>query len=170
MSSGNVPNDDKKMMSGSNDSCCTTGTSESPTVSLSAPNLSSSSLPSSPLAVDSLLLQSQPYRNGASRRQLVHSVSIIVEPVCDVDEISETDDNSSLSMSSVCSERRNTIAGPIVLEDFPFDTPRKAREEDDIVQSIIAHARLRKEEFARLLEEHAQIVNEINRQENSLLI
>uniref|UniRef100_T1KV99 Uncharacterized protein n=1 Tax=Tetranychus urticae TaxID=32264 RepID=T1KV99_TETUR len=32
-----------------------------------------------------------------------------------------------------------------------------------------ANAQLRKEEFARLLDEHAQLVNEINRAETTLL-
>ncbi|XP_054164881.1 uncharacterized protein LOC128962530 [Oppia nitens] len=123
---------------------------------------------------DSVLNNPQQFigRNGSARqRGLVHSVSIIVEPA--MTDSNDDDDGfgpERPSMPSVSTERRNTIAGPIVvLEDYAFETPRKAREEDDIVQSIIAHARLRKEEFARLLEEHAQIVNEINRAETSLL-
>jgi len=112
-------------------------------------------------------------RNGHSKR-LVHSVSIVVEPVAgDGDSHGPLGGGPTLSAPSVpmaSTERRNTIAGPIViLEDF--DPPRKAvrSQDDELVQSLIASARLRKEEFARLLEEHAQLVNEINRAETSLL-
>jgi hypothetical protein len=97
----------------SSDSNTTSGSTQ---VSLSAPNLSSTQ------ASDSVLQQQesqQHHRNGSTRRGLVHSVSIIVEPaMADGDDCGDTDDNTSPSMSS---ERRNTIAGPIVLlEDFPF--------------------------------------------------
>ena len=60
-------------------------------------------------------------RNGSSRRGLVHSVSIIVEPA-----ITDGDDDDQFApeerpIPSVSTERRNTIAGPyVVLEDFGF--------------------------------------------------
>lgn len=47
--------------------------------------------------------------------------------------------------------------------------PKKAKEYDDVVQSLITSARLRKEEFARLLEEHDQIVKEIRKAETNLI-
>ncbi|KAI2805475.1 hypothetical protein BLOT_004472 [Blomia tropicalis] len=101
------------------------------------------------------------------RRGLVHSVSIIVEPAI-VD--GDCDSELQLPPPMAHSERRRTIAGPIVLlEDFYFDQPKKAKEYDDIVQSLFASARVRKEEFARLLEEHAQIVSEINKAETERL-
>lgn len=55
---------------------------------------------------------------GQGRRGLVHSVSIIVEPAI----MDDCDFDSDLQISpAVPSERRKTIAGPIVLlEDFYF--------------------------------------------------
>jgi hypothetical protein len=113
-------NEEKELsITRSSDSNTTSGSTQ---VSISAPNLSSTQ------ASDSVLQQQEPqqyqqqsqqhHRNGSTRRGLVHSVSIIVEPAMADGDDCATDDNSSPSMSS---ERRNTIAGPIVLlEDFPF--------------------------------------------------
>lgn len=56
--------------------------------------------------------------NGSSRRQLVHSVSIIVEPVPDGDD--DTLADVGIERPSISNERRNTIAGPIIFEDFQF--------------------------------------------------
>ncbi|XP_046918628.2 uncharacterized protein LOC124498852 [Dermatophagoides farinae] len=110
------------------------------------------------------------------RPNLVHSVSIIVEPAVNVDVDEETNDDDSfnddeLRISPIrISERRKTIAGPIsVFEDLYYDQPKKAKEYDDVVQSLITSARLRKEEFARLLEEHDQIVKEIRKAETNLI-
>ena len=69
--------------------------------------------------------QQQPFsvRNGSSRRGLVHSVSIIVEPAM-ANETNDDDNGFTTEqhpIPSVSSERRNTIAGPfVVLEDFGF--------------------------------------------------
>ncbi|KAH9417160.1 hypothetical protein DERP_015279 [Dermatophagoides pteronyssinus] len=119
------------------------------------------------------------------RPNLVHSVSIIVEPAVnfsDLDDDTTTttttsntddsfnDDELRISPSLRISERRKTIAGPVsMFEDFYFDQPKKAKEYDDVVQSLITSARLRKEEFARLLEEHDQIVKEIRKAETNLI-
>ncbi|KAF7488023.1 hypothetical protein SSS_01125 [Sarcoptes scabiei] len=108
------------------------------------------------------------------RNNLIHSVSIVVEPAINADN--DGDENSSDYQFNddelrtipplIGAERRKTIAGPIsMFEDFYLDQPKKAKEYDDIVQSLFASARLRKEEFARLLEEHDQLVKEINKAE-----
>ncbi|CAN7998390.1 unnamed protein product [Ixodes hexagonus] len=84
---------------------------------------------------------------GLAKAGLVHTVSIVVEPVEPSD--SATDDDVTTD------------------EDlYMCKTPTPA--EEDMVRSLIMNAELRKEEFAKLLEEHAQIVMEINRAENSL--
>ena len=57
--------------------------------------------------------------NGQARRGLVHSVSIIVEPA--IMDDCDFDNNLSISPPAVPSERRKTIAGPVVvLEDFYY--------------------------------------------------
>lgn len=81
---------------------------------------------------------------GLAKAGLVHTVSIVVEPV-------EPSDNS----------HEDDTSDPYVCK-----TPTPA--EEDMVRSLIMNAELRKEEFAKLLEEHAQIVMEINKAENSL--
>lgn len=60
-------------------------------------------------------------RNGSSRRGLVHSVSIIVEPAMADGDDDDQFDADQRPIPSVSTERRNTIAGPyVVLEDFGF--------------------------------------------------
>lgn len=149
----------------------TTGTTKTITTTLNSSNIITSS--ASPGGLTS---------SAAGRRGLVHSVSIIVEPAISLDGCgggggdSFGDDSDQFTEADLHSishaaptERRKTIAGPIVvLEDFYFDQPKKAKEYDDVVQSLFASARLRKEEFARLLEEHAQIVSEIKQAQKSL--
>jgi hypothetical protein len=121
-------------------------------------------------------------KNGNSGRasdgQLVHSVSIVVDPAMDESVMTSTSEavsgqpgNTELYTTTADSKgRRSPI---IILENIDFEPTEKSNEDEDhIVQSIInihANARLRKEEFARLLEEHAQLVNEINRVETSLM-
>ncbi|XP_013783191.1 uncharacterized protein LOC106467386 [Limulus polyphemus] len=81
---------------------------------------------------------------------LVQTVSIIVESV----------DNGEHEEQEFPDIKEQEEVEPIHFEK----SPRKSS-----VQLIMDHARLRKEEFARLLEEHAQLVKEINQAENSLL-
>jgi len=106
--------------------------------------------------------------------RLTHSVSIFVEPCLDDDTHSPDDpldpNSTSLPMPDLGMMPRRHSAGPILLveESDNLGTEFK-KEEREFVESIMAHARLRKEEFARLLEEHAQIVSEINRAETKLL-
>lgn len=78
---------------------------------------------------------------------LVHTVSIVVEPVEPSDNVTDDDAANDDDL-------------------YMCKTPTPA--EEDMVRSLIMNAELRKEEFAKLLEEHAQIVMEINRAENSL--
>ncbi|XP_049526839.1 uncharacterized protein LOC119458238 isoform X3 [Dermacentor silvarum] len=54
------------------------------------------------------------------------------------------------------------------VDDDPYTCKTPTPAEEDMVRSLIMNAELRKEEFAKLLEEHAQIVMEINKAENSL--
>ncbi|CAN8031914.1 unnamed protein product [Ixodes persulcatus] len=84
---------------------------------------------------------------GLAKAGLVHTVSIVVEPVEPSD--SATDDDA-------------------VTDDDLYMCKTPTPAEEDMVRSLIMNAELRKEEFAKLLEEHAQIVMEINRAENSL--
>ena len=57
--------------------------------------------------------------SAQSRRGLVHSVSIIVEPAINVDDCNFDDDLPITPAAPI--ERRKTIAGPIAaLEDFYF--------------------------------------------------
>ncbi|XP_076306101.1 uncharacterized protein LOC143222870 isoform X2 [Tachypleus tridentatus] len=84
------------------------------------------------------------------RPPLVQSVSIIVESV-------DNGEHEELEFPDI---KEQEEVEPIHFEK----SPRKSS-----VQLIMDHARLRKEEFARLLEEHAQLVKEINQAENSLL-
>lgn len=78
---------------------------------------------------------------GLAKSGLVHTVSIVVEPV-------------------------EPSAEACIDDPYTCKTPTPA--EEDMVRSLIMNAELRKEEFAKLLEEHAQIVMEINKAENSL--
>lgn len=79
---------------------------------------------------------------GLAKSGLVHTVSIVVEPV--------------EPSSEAC------------IDDDPYTCKTPTPAEEDMVRSLIMNAELRKEEFAKLLEEHAQIVMEINKAENSL--
>ncbi|XP_074593220.1 uncharacterized protein LOC141848963 [Brevipalpus obovatus] len=110
------------------------------------------------------------------RPQLFHSVSIIVEPVLDDDSVTEPLVLTPTTDVKVTAPREDSPIQPspqspiLDYDDFIFESRRKkSQEEEEIVQSIIANARLRKEEFARLLQEHADLVNEINRAETTLL-
>lgn len=78
---------------------------------------------------------------GLAKSGLVHTVSIVVEPV-------EPSTEACI--------------------DDPYTCKTPTPAEEDMVRSLIMNAELRKEEFAKLLEEHAQIVMEINKAENSL--
>lgn len=82
-----------------------------------------------------------------SRPPLVHTVSIVIEPVDPGTEDEPEEDEAP---------------------DIP-PTVGTVNTKEDLVKSLMDTARLRKEEFARLLEEHAQLVKEINRAENSLM-
>ncbi|KAI1295397.1 hypothetical protein HDE_05493 [Halotydeus destructor] len=109
-------------------------------------------------------------KNGNAKRGLVHSVSIIVEPVLDDDDEGIPSPTFDASCC-ITGDHKGRHSPVIILDDTDFDTniTRKSSVEEDYVKSIMATARLRKQEFARLLEEHAQLVNEINRVETSLL-
>jgi len=101
--------------------------------------------------------------NGNGRQhRLIHSVSIIVEPVLE-DVLSGDSDHQ------VYDHRGSPV---VLLENFDLSETQgnsKSTNEEDIVKSIIATARLRREEFARILAEHAELVKKINRVETSLL-
>lgn len=73
---------------------------------------------------------------------------------------------SGLTVSIVV-EPVEPSAGACV-DDDPYTCKTPTPAEEDMVRSLIMNAELRKEEFAKLLEEHAQIVMEINKAENSL--
>uniref|UniRef100_G3MLM5 Uncharacterized protein n=2 Tax=Amblyomma TaxID=6942 RepID=G3MLM5_AMBMU len=68
---------------------------------------------------------------------------------------------------SIVVEPVEPSAGACV-DDDPYTCKTPTPAEEDMVRSLIMNAELRKEEFAKLLEEHAQIVMEINKAENSL--
>lgn len=93
-----------------------------------------------------------------SRAPLVHTVSIVIEPVVE-DSMGESESDDQEDDLPP----RNPSPHNELLED-------DLEPKQDLVKNVMDAARLRKEEFARLLEEHAQIVNEINRAENSLIL
>ncbi|XP_065286009.2 uncharacterized protein [Dermacentor albipictus] len=73
---------------------------------------------------------------------------------------------SGLTVSIVVEPVDPSAASCVDDDSYTCKTPTPA--EEDMVRSLIMNAELRKEEFAKLLEEHAQIVMEINKAENSL--
>lgn len=102
-------------------------------------NMSEGRLVASPGGEKSVL--SLGAEKGLAKSGLVHTVSIVVEPV-------EPSTEACI--------------------DDPYTCKTPTPAEEDMVRSLIMNAELRKEEFAKLLEEHAQIVMEINKAENSL--
>jgi len=140
--------------------------------------------------------------NQGVRSRLVHSVSIVVEPVLDDNEGEgvggfEGEGEEHENVSESCDDEREAYtrkgrrkittgdtevspqqrlvrkerihSSPIIVMDDHFFESKDRGSREDVVRSIIATARLRKEEFAKLLEEHAQLVHEINRVETKLV-
>lgn len=89
-------------------------------------------------------MSSTPPPSERRRTPFVHTISIVVEPV-DID-ISDSENGTTTNVDM------DNIA-------------MKSDASENIVKTVMDLARLRKEEFARLLEEHAQIVREIKRAE-----
>lgn len=87
-------------------------------------------------------VSSTPLASERRRTPFVHTISIVVEPV----DISDSENGTTTKVDV------DNIA-------------MKSDASENIVKTVMDLARLRKEEFARLLEEHAQIVREIKRAE-----